>query len=120
MTVSSSCVPCDHALTTIQTHWTCATPRFHNGEKVRELPQIIKDDAQNAAEWDRLYTAAEKFIGTSEKEFDESIRHNLVLRTLDTAYNGDAEPKKRIFKPLPLACHRLVRTFTPYVNINCL
>lgn len=64
----------------------------------------------NLAEWDRLYTAAEALIGTTEAAFNESIRHTLVLRTLQEAY----ESSGRVFKPLPLACHRMPNP--DYVN----
>ncbi|KAI0773530.1 pyranose 2-oxidase [Fomes fomentarius] len=87
------------------THWTCATPRFHPDI---ELPHLDHNKEANLKEWDRLYTAAEKLIGTNEHAFDHSIRHNLVLRTLQEAY------KQRLFKPLPLACHRLPNP--DYVN----
>lgn len=90
-----------------QTHWTCATPRFHPDI---ELPQLDHNKEANLKEWDRLYTAAEKLIGTNEHAFDHSIRHNLVLRTLQDAYKHH----KRLFKPLPLACHRLPNP--DYVN----
>ncbi|KLO05211.1 FAD/NAD(P)-binding domain-containing protein [Schizopora paradoxa] len=97
------------------THWTCATPRFH---KKLELPSLLANPEDNVKEWGRLYDLAEKLIGTSRHEFDKSIRHNLVLRTLQAAYktsdvtlpdNGwpTEEAGKRIFGSLPLACKRL-------------
>jgi pyranose oxidase len=82
------------------THWTCATPRFN---PFVELPKLDNDDKTNQAIWSKLYDEAEKIIGTSSKEFDESMRHNIVLHTLQDAY----KEKNRVFKPLPLACHRL-------------
>ncbi|RPD55165.1 pyranose 2-oxidase [Lentinus tigrinus ALCF2SS1-7] len=91
----------------MSTHWTCATPRFHRD---LELPRIVEDEEQNYQEWQRLYDAAEKLIGTTEHAFDRSIRHTLVLRTLQDAY----EQSQRLFKPLPLACHRLANP--AYVN----
>ncbi|KAF7342405.1 GMC oxidoreductase [Mycena venus] len=60
-------------------HWTCATPQFH---KDVERPKIFTDDTTDQAEWAALYFAAEILIGTSVKEFDESIRHNVVLNAL--------------------------------------
>ncbi|CAL1708625.1 unnamed protein product [Somion occarium] len=82
------------------THWTCATPRFNPDI---ERPKLDNNTATNDELWKKLYAEAEQLIGTSEKEFDESIRHNLVLRTLQNKFN----PSVRKFKPLPLACHRL-------------
>lgn len=82
------------------THWTCATPRFHPDI---EMPVLDDDPKTNKSIWDGLYDQAEKIIGTSSKEFDYSIRHNLVLRTLQEKYQDTG----RVFKPLPLACHRL-------------
>jgi pyranose oxidase len=82
------------------THWTCATPRFN---PYVELPVLDSNPETNKLVWSKLYDEAEKIIGTSSKEFDYSIRHNLVLRTLQEKYEGTG----RVFKPLPLACHRL-------------
>ncbi|KLO05207.1 pyranose 2-oxidase [Schizopora paradoxa] len=100
----------------MSTHWTCATPRFH---KTLELPALLTDPADNVKEWGRLYALAESLIGTNRHAFDESIRHNLVLRTLRSVY-GDIDketlpdndwptdiPGKRVFGPLPLACKRM-------------
>jgi hypothetical protein len=97
-----------------KTHWTCATPRFHRGSKastgqgeiVNEMPALVEDDEANFKEWQRLYKHAEALIGTTETAFDESIRHNIVLRTLQDAYKKSG----RLFKALPLACHREVPT----------
>ncbi|KAI0760589.1 pyranose 2-oxidase [Fomes fomentarius] len=79
------------------THWTCATPRFH---AEIELPQLVEDRREPRG----------ALIGTTEAAFDESIRHTLVLRTLQEAY----ESSGRILKPLPLACHRMPNP--DYVN----
>lgn len=48
-----------------------------------------------------------KLIGTTTTAFDESIRHTLVLRTLQEAFNGTNGRPKLEFGPLPLACHRM-------------
>lgn len=84
----------------MSTHWTCATPRFN---PFVERPRLDADTHKDNELWNKLYSEAEKIIGTSSKEFDESIRHNLVLRTLQQRFNQ----KDRQFKSLPLACHRL-------------
>ncbi|KAJ6600287.1 putative pyranose oxidase [Mycena vulgaris] len=94
------------------THWTCATPEFLKG---LERPLILTDtdkDANNDkdnAEWKLLYDSARSLIGTSETEFKHSIRHNIVLETLQKAY-----PNRGV-KALPLACHRLADE-SPYVQ----
>ena len=87
----------------MSTHWTCATPRFCPDI---EMPELDSDPATNQLIWGRLYDEAEKIIGTSLTEFDYSIRHNLVLRTLQERYKGT----DRSFEPLPLAGHRLSDT----------
>ncbi|THH03893.1 hypothetical protein EW145_g5921 [Phellinidium pouzarii] len=89
------------------THWTCATPRFN---KDIELPVLVDNKAENSKEWDRLYYIAEKLIGTTTTAFDESIRHTLILRTLQDAFSQ----QNRTFESLPLACHRMPNA--DYVN----
>ena len=84
---------------------TCATPEFLKGE---ERPKIFPDDKSDEEEWKLLYEAARNLIGVSSTEFDQSIRHNTVLNTLKKAF-----PDRGI-KPLPLACHRVVKG-SPYV-----
>jgi len=83
---------------------TCSTPRF-TGE---QLPRIFEDETLNQTEWDTLYCVAEQLIGTSTHEFDQSIRHNLVLKTLQREYPN------RNAQSLPLACHRYSEG-SPYV-----
>nr|Q75ZP8.1 RecName: Full=Pyranose 2-oxidase; Short=P2Ox; Short=POD; Short=POx; Short=PROD; Short=Pyranose oxidase; AltName: Full=FAD-oxidoreductase; AltName: Full=Glucose 2-oxidase; AltName: Full=Pyranose:oxygen 2-oxidoreductase [Lyophyllum shimeji]BAD12079.1 pyranose oxidase [Lyophyllum shimeji] len=90
----------------MSTHWTCSTPRIHPPmESLPGIgrPKLSNDPAEDDKEWNELYSEAERLIGTSTKEFDESIRHTLVLRSLQDAYKD----RQRIFRPLPLACHRL-------------
>lgn len=70
---------------------------------------IFEDGHKDDAEWKLLYEAARALIGTSEHEYDESIRHNVVLNALREAY-----PDRGV-KPLPLACHRLAEG-SPYVQ----
>ncbi|KAF3914467.1 hypothetical protein AA313_de0203518 [Arthrobotrys entomopaga] len=89
-------------------HWTCATPRPH--EKL-ELPGTYKKER-----WDESYKEAEELVGTSSEEFEESIRQQLIKRTLQDAYKcgdpsdpappGDEACKPREFRALPLACKR--------------
>ncbi|TDL21831.1 putative pyranose oxidase [Rickenella mellea] len=93
------------------THWTCSTPEFLKG---LERPKIFVDERSDDQEWKLLYSAARQLVGTSETEFDRSIRHNVVLETLQKSIRekyGDS----RIVKPLPLACHRLAE-HSPYVQ----
>ncbi|KAK6343486.1 hypothetical protein TWF730_011075 [Orbilia blumenaviensis] len=75
-------------------HWTCATPRPH--------PKLELPDTYDSKRWDQLFSAAERLIGTSSDEFEDSIRQQLVKRTLQEAYADD----DREFKALPLACKR--------------
>ncbi|KAF9457214.1 putative pyranose oxidase [Collybia nuda] len=91
----------------MSTHWTCATPEFLKGI---ERPKIFPDsEAKDDEEWKLLYQAARTLIGTSEHEFDHSIRHNVVLKALQEAY-----PDRGV-KALPLACHRIAEG-SPYVQ----
>ncbi|KAK7055210.1 hypothetical protein R3P38DRAFT_2681576 [Favolaschia claudopus] len=94
----------------MSTHWTCATPEFlkRSGDTVYERPIIFEDVAKDNKEWGVLYDAARSIIGTSETEFDHSIRHNVVLNALRKHY-----PDRGV-KPLPLACHRVAEN-SPYV-----
>ncbi|KIJ47072.1 GMC oxidoreductase [Sphaerobolus stellatus SS14] len=90
----------------MSTHWTCAVPHFLKG---LERPVILPfSEADDDAEWQTLYNAAAVLIGRNTDQFDESIRHNLVLDTLQKAY------RDRDVQPLPLACHR-VAPGSPYV-----
>ncbi|KAK7684941.1 Pyranose 2-oxidase [Cerrena zonata] len=84
----------------MSTHWTCSTPRFN---PYVERPKLDENPKKDDEIWENLYAQAEKVLGSSNKEFDESIRHNLVLKTLQKEYKN----KGRVFKPLTLACHRL-------------
>ncbi|KAJ7660888.1 putative pyranose oxidase [Mycena polygramma] len=67
----------------MSTHWTCATPEFLKG---LERPVIFTDTSKDDAEWKLLYESARSLIGTSETEFAQSIRHNVVLEALQKAY----------------------------------
>ncbi|KNZ82114.1 Pyranose 2-oxidase [Termitomyces sp. J132] len=70
-------------------------------ENVYERPVIYQSVHRDNAEWELLYNAARSIIGTSTTEYAKSIRHNIVLKTLQDHY------KDRKVQPLPLACHRL-------------
>jgi pyranose oxidase len=97
-----------HAVGGMSTHWTCATPQFLKGV---ERPVIFPNDGTlDDREWDKLYNAARILIGTSETEFDKSIRHNTVLNAL----KADPRFANRGVKALPLACHRI--NDSPYVR----
>ncbi|KAI0821796.1 pyranose 2-oxidase [Trametes gibbosa] len=92
------------------THWTCATPRF---DKV-ERPLLIKNDSgANEIEWARLYTKAESYIKTGNTQFEQSIRHNLVLNKLAADYEGE-----RKFAQIPLAATRRNPTFVEWSSAN--
>ncbi|KAF9062203.1 hypothetical protein BDP27DRAFT_1233945 [Rhodocollybia butyracea] len=85
----------------MSTHWCVVpTPTFLKGV---ERPKIFENDADDDCEWDKIYHAAKVLIGTSEEEFDSSIRQKIVLDALKqkTEYAG------RNVKALPLACHRI-------------
>ncbi|KAJ7754829.1 putative pyranose oxidase [Mycena metata] len=90
----------------MSTHWTCATPEFLKG---LERPIIFTEPSADDAEWKLLYNSARSLIGTSETQFNHSIRHNVVLEALQKAY-----PDRGV-KALPLACHRLAEG-SPYVQ----
>jgi pyranose oxidase len=76
-----------------------------------ERPNIFPgDEDEDDREWDKLYRAARKLIGTSDHEFDRSIRHNTVLDAL----KSKPEYEKRGVKPMMLACHRIGTS--PYVR----
>ena len=77
-------------------HWTCATPRQH--------PTLERSTIYTDEEWDKLYTEAESRIGTNSTAFDDSIRHQLVKRTL-AGFTYPAGPRE--FISLPLAVQKL-------------
>jgi pyranose oxidase len=86
------------------------TPRMH---PIVERPVLSVDAAQNSREWEDLYARAETLLGTSTSTFDRSIRHTLVLRTLQAAFpaagaDGEADATvPRVFVPLPVAAERV-------------
>ena len=73
-------------------HWTCCTPE--------EFPEIERSDLFSDAEWRALYDEARKLFHTNSTAFDDSIRQQLVKKTLREANLG------REFISLPLACQR--------------
>ena len=77
-------------------HWTCCTPRQH--------PKLERSTLFNDEEWDKLYDEAESRIKTNSTLFDDSIRHQLVKRTLQADDYGNGP---REFKSMPLAVQQL-------------
>jgi len=75
------------------THWTCAVPRPHLEES--------KNCPFPRTELDALIDRASVLINMHANEFDESIRHRVVRKTLNDAY-GPSRP----FTNLPLAVKR--------------
>ncbi|KZV78658.1 pyranose oxidase [Exidia glandulosa HHB12029] len=85
----------------MSTHWTCATPELIKGV---ERPQIFpSSDTNDKEEWEKLYKAAKYLIGTSDTQFNESIRHKIVFDAL----TNSKDFKGRGVKALPLACRRI-------------
>lgn len=74
------------------THWTCCTPR--------QNAQLERSTLFTEEEWQSLYSDAEKLFRTNNTSFDESIRQQLVKRTLEAAF-----PDRNILS-MPLACKR--------------
>lgn len=75
-------------------HWTCCTPEQHKTERA---------ESQAGADFTgvyKKYEPARKLLGTKATEFDESVRQNLVMVTLE-----EAIPDAKI-QPMPLACTR--------------
>jgi pyranose oxidase len=62
---------------------------------------VRHDESADDAEWDRLYTQAEKYIKTGHHQYDKSIRHNLVLDALRVN-----QTQQRTFQQIPLAAQR--------------
>jgi pyranose oxidase len=83
-------------------HWTCCTPEPHVD---LERPKTFGD-----AEWKALFKEARELINTpvdingAGTQFENSIRQQLVKRTLQDAYQAE----KRAFKSMPLACQRSI------------
>jgi pyranose oxidase len=73
-----------YAVGGMTTHWTCATPRHH--------PTIERSDIYSDAEWDRLYTEAEKLLNTHKHEFDSSMRHMAVRDALQEEFSELRDP----------------------------
>jgi pyranose oxidase len=85
-----------YAVGGMATHWTCATPRHH--------PTMERSPIYDDAEWDRLYTEAERLLNTHRHEFDGSIRHNLVRDTLAAEFSELKAPYN--VQNLPLGVER--------------
>jgi pyranose oxidase len=73
-------------------YWSCATPEQH--------PMIERSDLFSHEEWSSLYGQARALFHTTDREFDHSLRHQLVKDTLSRAHKG------REVANLPLACQR--------------
>ena len=85
-----------YAVGGMATHWTCATPRHH--------PTVERSDVYSDEEWNRLYSAGEQLLNTHKHEFDDSIRHQVVLGALQAEYTDLPEPYG--VQNLPLAVER--------------
>jgi pyranose oxidase len=85
-----------YAVGGMATHWTCATPRHH--------PTLERSDIYSGAEWDRLYTEAERLLNTHKNEFDDSIRHQVVRDALQEEFSELPHPYA--VQNLPLAVER--------------
>lgn len=90
-----------YAVGGMATHWTCATPRFH--EEV-ELSWTSPAGVEHKYpipldELSHLYQQAEEIIRTTNKAFDQSIRHQLVRSAL-------SEQGIKEVESLPLAVRR--------------
>ncbi|NYI06880.1 pyranose oxidase [Allostreptomyces psammosilenae] len=85
-----------YAVGGMATHWTCATPRHH--------PTVERTDLISEDEWEDLYREAEDILGTSVKEFSDSVTHNVVLDVLREEYGELPEPYG--VQSLPLAVRR--------------
>jgi len=82
-------------------HWTCCTPEPH--------PKLERPDCFLDEEWARLFDDARTLLHTpidankAGTEFEDSIRQQLVKRTLQDAFPAE---QNRDFKAMPLACYR--------------
>jgi pyranose oxidase len=80
----------------MSSHWTCCTPRQH--------PKLERSNLFNDAEWESLYKEAEERITTNSTLYNDSIRQQLVQKTLEQ-YEYGRGPRE--FIPMPLAAQRL-------------
>jgi pyranose oxidase len=78
------------------THWTGATPRPH--------PEMERYNGITNAEWNVLFDEAERLLRVSGREFDASIRQQVVTGALSREFSElpDAYP----VQSLPLAARR--------------
>ena len=87
-----------YAVGGMATHWTACTPREH--------PDIERSDLLPSNEWDSLYEQAEEILNTNQTMFEDSIRNEVVKKTLRETYpslNQDANRPQN----LPLAGKRI-------------
>lgn len=87
----------------MSTIWTCSTPR-----QLKGVERWDDDDFGGLSDyqWEALYREAEEYIGTSSKEFESSIRQQLVKEKLAEVLNSQFSGQGREVKSLPLACKR--------------
>jgi pyranose oxidase len=85
-----------YAVGGMATHWTCATPRQH--------PTIERSSLLTEADWNSLYSRAEKLLNTHKDVFENSIRNTVVRDVLCQTFPELKSP----YDPqnLPLAAER--------------
>ncbi|KAI2469977.1 hypothetical protein F4781DRAFT_392449 [Annulohypoxylon bovei var. microspora] len=76
----------------MSSHWTCCTPRQH---------PLERSDLFTDERWDELYTKVEQLFDTNSTTFDNSVRHRLVGKVLEEAFQTEREVRS-----MPLACKR--------------
>lgn len=75
-------------------HWTGVIPRQH--------PTMERSPLFDTAEWDSLYTEAERALDKHDGLFDRSIRHAVVREATAAHYAGRLEPGREV-GTLPMA-----------------
>jgi C-glycoside oxidase len=75
-------------------HWTCASPRPGDGERVPFIPD---------AELDQTLAEAERFLSVRRDAFPDSLEGRTILDTLRTTYDRDLPADRRV-DWMPLAC----------------
>jgi choline dehydrogenase-like flavoprotein len=71
-------------------HWTCATPRPAEGERVEFI---------DAAEWEDHISAAEELLHTTHSAFRGTPQAEAILKLVGEEFGGDGIP----VRPLPVA-----------------
>jgi choline dehydrogenase-like flavoprotein len=75
-------------------HWTCASPRPGDGERIPFVP---------ARELDDLLTRSERFLSVRRDVFADSVEGRAILETLRATYDTSL-PADRHVDRMPLAC----------------